>query len=110
MEVSNISWVITGVRTEDKISEERLQELMVEAFLPDRIYHLFLCGSELEKEGTLVEMEEGFLMIKSQVEEYNEGDYCIISKHEGADLLFLPVIMDDENAEDFRGDIDSVQE
>ena len=109
--ISNISWVLVGVRpnTSEPASEETVQKMLMEAFLPGKIYKLFLCGVEVDKEGNLEEMEEGFLMLKSKMEEYNDGDYCIISQHEEGNLLFLPTIIDDD-VKDFSGNIDTVQE
>ena len=108
--VSNVSWVLVGVRprTEEKLPEEILQKILEEAFQPERTYKLFLCGAEIDKEGTLHEMEEGYKLLKKQMEEYKEGDYCIISVHEEADLLFLPTEIED-NAKDLSGNIDSMQ-
>jgi hypothetical protein len=109
--VSDVSWVLVGVRprTEEKLEEEVLQKLMVESFQNERSYGLFLCGVQVDKKGSLDEMEEGFRMIKQNLEEYKDGDYCIISEHEEADLLFLPTIIE-ENAQDISGNIDSMQE
>lgn len=108
--LSDVSWVLVGVRprTEEKIEEEVLQRLMVESFQVEKKYALFLCGTQMDKIGSLDEMEEGFRMIKANLEEYKDGDYCIISEHEEADLLFLPTYIE-EDAQDLSRNIDSVQ-
>lgn len=107
--ISDVSWVLVGVRprNEEKLEEEVLQKLMVESFQPERKYTLFLCGTQMDKSGTLDEMEEGFRMIKTNLEEYKDGDYCIISEHEEADLLFLPTYVE-EDAQDVSGDTNSL--
>jgi hypothetical protein len=108
--ISNVSWVLVGVRprTEEKLEEEVLQKLMVESFLPERTYKLFLCGAEVDKAGTLDELEEGYKLLKKSMEEFKDGDYCIISVHEEADLLFLPTELEDD-VEEVSGNTDSVQ-
>lgn len=103
---TNISWVLVGVRprNEEKLEENVLQRLLEETFKEGKMYTLFLCGTEIDKTGTLEEMEEGFETVSSQLEEYKEGDYCIISKHDEADLLFLPTIIKDDDVEEISGD------
>jgi hypothetical protein len=94
---SEISWVLVGVRPrgDEPLQEEVLHKIMEESFQEDRTYSLFLCGTEVDKTGTLEEMEEGYRMIKKGVEDYTEGDYCIISKHDEGDLLFMPAVLDE---------------
>jgi hypothetical protein len=96
---SEISWVLVGVRprTEQPLEEAVLHKILQESFEENRTYTLFLCGTEVDKSGTLDEMEEGFRKIKDGVEEYSEGDYCIISKHEEGDLLFMPAIIEEDD-------------
>ena len=109
--VSDVSWVLVGVRprTEEKLPEEVLQKLMVESFMDDRIYKLFLCGTEIDKSGNLDEMEEGYKLLRKSMEEYKDGDYCIISRHDEADLLFLPTEIDgDDDVKEIGGDTDSL--
>lgn len=109
-EESDVSWVLVGVRPrdEEKLPEETLQRMMEDSFSEGKVYKLFLCGVEVDKEGTLDEMEEGFKMVKKNMDEYNDGDYCIISRHEEGDLLFLPVILEDD-AKEVSGNTDSLQ-
>ena len=99
---SNISWVLVGARPaseEETFTEEVLQKLMNESFDEKRLYSLFLCGAEMDKTGTLEEMETGFILVMKSFKEYKEGDYCIIAKHDEGDLLFLPII-DEEKEEE----------
>jgi hypothetical protein len=109
-EISKYSWVLVGVRplTEEKLPQESLERMLAEAFIPEKTYTLFLCGAEIDKVGTLAEMEEGLEVLKSGMEDYKDGDYCIISQHEEGSLLFLPMEMEatDEN---LGGDPDSLQ-
>ncbi len=106
---SNVSWVLVGVRprTEDKIEEEVLQRLLVESFQDDRTYKLFLCGAEIDKTGNLDEMEEGFNLLRKNMKEYKDGDYCIISTHDEADLLFMPTELED-NVEEIGGNTNNL--
>ncbi len=92
---SEISWVLVGVRPvkNEKLEEGVLEKILNKSFSEDKIYHLFLCGTEIDKTGTLHEMEEAFKLLQLEMNEYKEGDFCIISKHEEADLLFLPTIL-----------------
>lgn len=89
---SSISWILVGVKPKDKldIDNESLSKLLRDSFNLDSIFTLFLCGTEVDKTGNLVEMEDGYEMIKTSLKEYVEGDYCIIAKHTEADLLFMP--------------------
>jgi hypothetical protein len=102
---SEISWVLVGVRprTEQPLEEVVLNKILQESFEENRIYNLFLCGTEVDKTGTLDEMEEGFRMIKNGVEDYSEGDYCIISKHDEGDLLFMPAIIEEGDLKETPG-------
>ena len=104
--ISKYSWVLVGVRpsTEDTISEETAQKMLTEAFLPGRSFTLFLCGAEIDKQGTLEEMEDGLEILMKGMEDYNHGDYCIISKHEEGNLLFMPLEPEEENAQEISGD------
>lgn len=96
--ISDINWVLVGMRPnkEENPTEEMMSTILDDAFKPEATYSLFLCGAEIDKTGTLEELEQGFRMILDGFEEYNEGDYCIIHKHEEADLLFMPVLASDE--------------
>ena len=109
--ISDVSWVLVGVRprTEEQLPEEVLQKLMVESFMDDRIYKLFLCGTEIDKTGNLDEMEEGYKLLRKSMDEYKDGDYCIISSHDEADLLFLPTELEENDAKEISGNTDSVQ-
>ena len=92
--ISNVSWVLVGVRpvdTEVELTEEMLGIAMQEAFKENNRYKLFLCGADVNKEGTLEELEIGYHMVKQDVEEFADGDYCIIYNHPLVDLLFMAV-------------------
>ena len=104
--ISKFSWVLVGVRpsSEDQLSEETAQKMLTEAFLPGRSFTLFLCGAEIDKQGTLEEMEDGLEILMKGMEDYNHGDYCIISKHEEGNLLFMPLEPEEENAQEISGD------
>ena len=104
--ISRFSWVLVGIRpvSEEQISEETAQRMLAEAFLPGRTFTLFLCGAEIEKQGTLEEMEEGLTILMDGMKDYNVGDYCIISKHEEGNLLFMPLEPEEENAQEISGD------
>ncbi len=104
--ISRHSWVLVGIRpTEgDTIPEENVQRMLAEAFLPERTFSLFLCGAEIDKQGTLEEMEAGLDLLVQGMDDYNIGDYCIISKHEEGSLLFMPLEPEEENAKEISGD------
>lgn len=106
---SNVSWVLVGVRpkNEEQLDEATLNKMAMEAFMEGKIYKLFLCGTEVDKSGTLIEMEDGYNLIKKNLEEYKDGDYCIISSHEEGNLLFMPKEIED-NAEDLIGNTDNL--
>ena len=127
---SKIHWVLTGIRVkgaepeivegeavlpdDQKLPQEIVNKLLVEAFMPGKRYKLFLCGAMVEKDGNLEEMEEGYHTLLEGMEDYQYGDYGIISEHEEADLLFMPAELSDEeiaeiNAQDLSGDTDPVQ-
>lgn len=123
MEKSDVSWVLVGIRPngETKIHPDILSELLRESFKPERVFHLFICGAEVEKKGTLEEMEKGYYMVKNSLDEYREGDYCVISRHSEGDLLFMPTQMDlaeftnvinteDRNVENVSRNFDNLQE
>ena len=107
---SNVSWVLVGVKPtgEEQLEEKVLHKMNMEAFMPDRTYKLFLCGIEVDKTGTLVEMEEGYELLKKNLEEYNDGDYCIISSHEEGSLLFLPIEIKEEDAKNLIGNTNNI--
>lgn len=109
--VSTVSWALVGVRPheEGSLPDEIVHKMTMEAFLEGKIYKLFLCGTEVDKTGTLAEMEEGYLLLKKNMEEYRDGDYCIISSHDEGSLLFLPTQIDETDVKDFSGDIDNLQ-
>lgn len=95
--ISNISWILVGVRPVDEqieLTEDMLNIAMTEAFKENNKYKLFLCGADVEKEGTLEELEIGYHMVKQEVEEFTDGDYCIIYNHPLVDLLFMAVPSD----------------
>jgi len=96
---SAISWVLVGVRPkgDEPLQQATFEKILEESFQENRTYSLFLCGTEVEKTGTLEEMEEGYKMIKDGVKDYSEGDYCIISRHDEGDLLFVPAFFDEES-------------
>jgi hypothetical protein len=92
---SKVGWALAGVRTQEEISQEEISKLLTESFLPEKKFTLFLCGEELpEKTGTLEEMEVGLSVLKAGMEDYEVGDYAIISRHDEVDLLFVPVELD----------------
>lgn len=94
---SKVSWILASVRSAETIEENELQKMLLEAFLPEKKYKLFLCGEVIEgKEGNLVEMEQGFILISTSMKDYSHGDYGIISVHEFGELLFIPMILTDE--------------
>ena len=106
-DLSKVSWVLVGVRPagDEALAEDVISRMLTEAFEEKRAYKLFLCGVEVDKQGTLTEMEDGYLLLKSQLKEYKDGDYCIISTHVEGSLLFLPTELE-ENAKNIIGDTD----
>ena len=107
---SSVSWALVGVRPfgEEPLSDAVVHKMLMEAFLEGKTYKLFLCGTEVDKTGTLVEMEEGYLLLKKNMEEYNDGDYCIISSHDEGSLLFLPTQIEESDVKDLSGNIDNL--
>lgn len=124
---SNIAWVLAGIRPKNtdgpltegsvvetpKIEDAVLRTMLEEAFLPGRTFTLFLCGAFVDdKVGTLEEMELGYKMIRNGMEEYEFGDYGIVSFHEEGNLLFMP-IEDlenlEEDAQNISGNTDNLQ-
>ena len=121
---SKISWVLTGINSKEadnKLEEQEIQEMLNNSFLEDSKFTLFLCGSLVEdKTGTLEEMEDGYVLIRYNMEEFQYGDYGIVSYHEKGSLLFMPFEMTDEqieevgqlghiNAKDLSGNTDNLQ-
>ena len=97
---SKVGWALAGVRTDKEMTKEEISKLLNESFLPEKKFTLFLCGEEMpDKTGTLDQMEEGLDLLKAGMEDYEVGDYAIISKHEEADLLFVPVELDQTEQE-----------
>lgn len=91
---SKYSWILAGYRPKEqgeKIEEAQLHQMATEAFIPDKIFQLFLCGAFVDKSGTLEEMEAGLDIIIEKMKDYHDGDYCIVSSHEKGDLLFIPI-------------------
>lgn len=94
---SKYSWALVGIRCpgEEKPDEQEVQKMLEESFLPGKLFQLFLCGAEVDKSGTLEEMEDGLDLIIEKMTDYHEDDYGIISLHEKGSLLFLPIIEKD---------------
>jgi hypothetical protein len=114
---SKISWVLVGIRSKnegEQVEKEVAEKMLSEAFLPGKIYQLFLCGALVEdKSGTLEEMENGYKILLAGMEDYEYGDYGIISTHEEGNLLFMPVELSDEeiqqiDAQNLSGNTDTV--
>jgi len=110
---SNISWALVGVKPKgEKISEEDMEKMLLEAFLPEKKFIPFICGAAVEsRTGTLEEMENGYNLLKigSEDYEYQEGDFCIISEQSEGSLLFVPVEIE-ENVKDVSGNTSDTQE
>lgn len=97
--VSKYDWVLIGTKSvneNEKLSEDQIQKMLKEAFLPEREFQLFLCGAIIDKYGTLETMETGLDLIKEKMNNYREGDYCIISSHDEGSLLFFPITKQDD--------------
>ena len=111
---SDVAWALIGVSPSaqgSKIEEETMVKMMEEAFQEGRKFTLFLCGHVIEeKKATLAEMEEGYNLIRNEMEDYEYGDYGIISVHEEGNLLFFPIepFEDKENAKDLGGNTDNL--
>lgn len=91
--MSRINWMLTGIRPKEgeTLPEETVNRMLNEAFLDGVKYDLFLCGGLVDKQGTLEEMEDGLELVASDMDEYQVGDYGIISNHSEGSLLFFPV-------------------
>ena len=89
MEKSDVSWVLVGIRPngETKIHPDILSELLRESFKPERVFHLFICGAEVEKKGKLEEMAQLLktgshmefekLKLESDIRpQFPEAEYC----------------------------------
>lgn len=87
---SRYSWAVIGHDFDDKKSDDDIETLTKEAFLPNRKFTLALNSCLTNISGTLEEMEKG-LDIIINIEGYTPGYYCIVSSHEGGNLLFAPV-------------------
>lgn len=112
---SKLGWVMVGLRPikpGTPVTEEMVQKMLMEAFLPDKVYKLFLIGEIIEdRSGTLKEMEDGYYILRAGMPDYQNGDYCIISSHEEGNLLFMPIESNNEllqNAQNISGNSDSV--
>lgn len=96
MEKSEYSWVLIGSKGVDgDLSLEKIDELTRNSFNDDSTFQLYLLGNHIEKFGTLEEMEGGLNLVIEEMDEYEEGAYCIISEHEEGQLLFCPVKMEE---------------
>lgn len=106
-EGSNISWVLIASQmnkeSTDKYPLEILtQKMMQEAFRPGKFFKSLICGEEIEKYGILDDMEKAFAMMSQGVEEFQEGDFCIISSHDEGRLVFLPIILNMDEVEEVK--------
>lgn len=112
--LSKYSWVLIGHQpndTSNKPDEHTLARMLELAFEPGREFSLFLCGAFVDKTGTLEMMEEGLDLLIEKMEDYQEGDYCIVSKHPEGNLLFLPIEnKEDDNTETLSRNTDSTEE
>jgi len=101
---SNIGWAFAAVKVksgEEFLDEATAHRLLEEAFAKDRMYKVLLCGAVIEKTGDLQEMEAAYNLLKTEMPDYQQSDFAIISEHDEADLLFIPVeeeTIQDENA------------
>jgi hypothetical protein len=107
VEGSDISWILiaTQINTDsaEKYPLEILtQKMMQEAFQPGKFFKSLICGEEIEKYGILDDMEKAFTMMSQGVEEFQEGDFCIISSHDEGRLVFLPIILDMDEVEEVK--------
>ena len=100
-EISTVNWVLSGVKPPDgklEIMDDVLQMITLEAFMPEKKYDLYLCGEVIpDKTGTLQEMEDAYKLLKSELKEYEFGDFGIVYTHDAGNLLFFPIDTDDEN-------------
>lgn len=104
---SNISWVLIATQinkeSADKYPLEILTQKMIqEAFQPGKFFKSLLCGEEIEKYGILDDMEKAFTIMSQGVEDFQEGDFCIISTHEEGRLVFLPIILNMNEVEEVK--------
>jgi hypothetical protein len=106
-QISNISWVLVGVQPvgASSIEKEVLDRLMMESFIEGKKYQMYLCGSYVNIESDLQELEKAYLLLRSRMEDYQEGDYAIVSKHPEANLLFIPIESNDEDLSGNTNDI-----
>lgn len=91
---STIGWALAGVKIkngQEFLTEDVLQILLTESFKEESIYKVFLCGAVIEKTGSLPEMEEAYYLLKGSMEDFDHSDFAIISEHDDADLLFIPI-------------------
>lgn len=101
---SNIGWAFAAVKVkngEEFLDEDTANRLLQEAFEEDRSYKVILCGAVIDKPGNLLEMETAYNLLKTEMPDYQQSDFAIISEHDEADLLFIPVeeeTIQDENA------------
>jgi hypothetical protein len=106
---TKVSWVLFGIKPskDEQLEEHVFQRMLSEAFIPGRMFKLYLAGAQIHKLGSLEEMESGYDIVKKEMEEYQFGDYGIISTHEEGELLFMPIELPDD-VKDFSGNIDSL--
>ena len=96
---SKISWVLVGIRPKnegEQIPEDVAEKMLQEAFFPEKKFQLFICGALIEKFGTLEACEEGYYMMRKEMQDYEYGDYGIVSLHEEGNLLFMPIELSEE--------------
>lgn len=102
--MESIGWAFAAVKVksgEEFLDEITASRLLTDAFSEDRIYKVLLCGAVIEKTGDLQEMEKAYHLLKKEMPDYQQSDFAIISEHDEADLLFIPVeeeTITDENA------------
>ena len=102
-QTDGISWALVATKINkthlEKYPEDALEQKMLqEAFQPGRFFKSMLCGEEVEKYGVLEDMEKAYSILRENVDDFEVGDFCIISTHEEGQLLFLPVEVDMEEA------------
>ena len=98
-------WVLVGTRPKEgkTLEDSDVEKMLSEAFMPERKFTLFLCGAYVnDKTGTLEEMEEGYSIIKTEMKEYQHGDYGIVSSHEEGELLFMPIELTEEDLQNVK--------
>ena len=105
---SKYGWVLAATRSANAVPDDTIQKLLAESFIPGRKFKVFLCGAFIEVEGTLEEMENAYEKLKSsEVEDFNPGDFGIVSIHGDITLLFLPTEIKEN--EDISRDSNFVQ-